>query len=85
MPDLQLYSSGIICENSPDFDDLFGFSAEDVKLEAKRGSRLKCDHCGKSRATVGCEVRRCTKSFHYPCAVQGGAEHVDDETNGKFT
>ncbi|KAK0133066.1 PHD finger protein 6 [Merluccius polli] len=99
MPDLQLYSSGIICEYSPEFDDLFGFSVEDVKTEAKRGTRLvgrhiitfandnaaKCDHCGKSRATVGCEVRRCTKSFHYPCAVQGGAEHVEDETNGKFT
>lgn len=38
--DLQLYSAGLICENSPEFDDLFGFSVEDVENEVKRGRKL---------------------------------------------
>lgn len=37
---LQLFSSGIYCQNSPEFDDLFGFSVEDVMKEVKRGGKL---------------------------------------------
>lgn len=36
----QIYSSGIYCINTPQFDDLFGFSVQDVKMEANRGRRL---------------------------------------------
>ncbi|RXN29004.1 proteoglycan 4-like isoform X4 [Labeo rohita] len=35
-----LFASGIYCQNSPTFDDLFGFEVEDVKKELKRGRRL---------------------------------------------
>ncbi|XP_021453584.2 PHD finger protein 11 isoform X3 [Oncorhynchus mykiss] len=80
-----LYSSGIICKNSPEFDDLFGFSVEDVLKELKRGNRLICYRCKKKGATVGCEVKRCKKSYHYPCAVRDGAQNVDDHTEEKFT
>ncbi|XP_071003462.1 uncharacterized protein [Oncorhynchus clarkii lewisi] len=80
-----LYSSGIICQNSPEFDDLFGFSVEDVLNELKRGNRLICYRCKKKGATVGCEVKRCKKSYHYPCAVRDGAQNVDDHTEEKFT
>lgn len=37
---LQLFSSGIFCRSSPQFDDLFGFSVEDVLNEVKRGRKL---------------------------------------------
>lgn len=37
---LQLFSSGIYCQDSPRFDDLFGFSVKDVLDEVKRGSKL---------------------------------------------
>ncbi|KAK6309658.1 hypothetical protein J4Q44_G00195390 [Coregonus suidteri] len=80
-----LYSSGIICQNSPEFDDLFGFSEEDVLKEIKRGNRLICYRCKKKGATVGCEVKRCKKSYHYPCAVRDGAQNVDDHREEKFT
>nr|XP_046219657.1 PHD finger protein 11-like isoform X3 [Oncorhynchus gorbuscha] len=80
-----LYSSGIICQNSPEFDDLFGFSVEDVLNELKRGNRLICYRCKKKGATVGCEVKRCKKSYHYPCAVRDGAQNVDDHTEERFT
>ncbi|KAM9710134.1 uncharacterized protein phf11 isoform 2-T2 [Menidia menidia] len=79
-----LFSSGIFCTDSPLLDDLFGFSVDDVLDEVKRGSRLLCYHCKKKGATAGCENKRCKKSFHYPCAVQGGAEIFEDHQHGKF-
>ncbi|XP_068561137.1 PHD finger protein 6-like isoform X2 [Cebidichthys violaceus] len=79
-----LFSSGLYCRNSPQFDDLFGFSVEDVLKEVKRGSKLKCNKCQTMGATAGCEVRRCKKSYHYPCAVQHRAVVVEDADQGKY-
>lgn len=73
-----LFSSGLFCRDSPQYDDLFGFSVDDVLDEVKRGSKLICSWCKKKGATAGCEVKRCKKSYHYPCAVQEGAEMVED-------
>ncbi|KAI3356383.1 hypothetical protein L3Q82_017610, partial [Scortum barcoo] len=73
-----LFSSGLYCRNSPQFDDLFGFSVEDVMDEVKRGSKLMCSKCKKKGATAGCEVKRCKKSYHYPCAVEDGAKTIED-------
>lgn len=82
--DCLLYSSGIYSTASPAYDDLFGFSVEDVLEEVKRGNRLICYHCKKKGATVGCEVKRCKKSFHYPCAVDKGDKPFEDKQNGKY-
>ncbi|XP_035532361.1 dentin sialophosphoprotein isoform X2 [Morone saxatilis] len=79
-----LFSAGIYCRDSPEFDDLFGFSVEDVMNEVKRGSKLTCSKCKKKGATAGCEVKRCKKSYHYPCAVQEGAKTIEDEDKGKY-
>ncbi|XP_030613742.1 uncharacterized protein phf11 isoform X7 [Archocentrus centrarchus] len=79
-----LFSSGIFCRDSPEFDDLFGFSVEDVLKEVKRGSKLTCNHCKRKGATAGCEVKRCQKSYHYPCAVKEGAKAIEDEVNGSY-
>ncbi|XP_026233161.1 PHD finger protein 11 [Anabas testudineus] len=79
-----LFSSGICCTESPVFDDLFGFSVEDVRQEVKRGSKLTCSKCKKKGATVGCEVKRCKKSFHYPCAIEAEAELIEDEVKGRY-
>ncbi|KAM8748700.1 PHD finger protein 11 isoform 2-T2 [Acanthopagrus schlegelii] len=73
-----LYSSGIFCRDSPQFDDLFGFSVDDVLDEVKRGSKLICSRCKKKGATAGCEVKRCKKSYHYPCAILEGAKVFED-------
>ncbi|XP_041807335.1 proteoglycan 4-like isoform X2 [Chelmon rostratus] len=78
------FSSGIYCRHSPQFDDLFGFSVEDVMEEVKRGSKLMCRKCKKKGATAGCEVKRCKKSYHYPCAVQDGAETVENTQTGVY-
>jgi hypothetical protein len=34
-----------------------------------RASRLKCAHCGKAGASVGCVHGNCPRSFHLPCAL----------------
>ncbi|KAK9537863.1 hypothetical protein VZT92_005438 [Zoarces viviparus] len=79
-----LFSSGLYCRNSPQSDDLFGFSVEDVLKEVKRGSKLMCNKCQTKGATAGCEVKRCKKSYHYPCAVRHRAEIVEDAVKGKY-
>ncbi|XP_061547249.1 PHD finger protein 6 isoform X2 [Phycodurus eques] len=79
-----LFSSGIYCTDSPLFDDLFGFSVEDVREEVKRGSKLLCAKCKKKGATAGCEVKSCSKCYHYPCAIEDVAETVVDSANGKY-
>ena len=35
----------------------------------RRGRGLKCSHCGKKGATVGCALAACKHSFHAPCAL----------------
>ncbi|KAL6101053.1 uncharacterized protein ACO6RY_08065 [Pungitius sinensis] len=79
-----LFSSGLICRYSPQFDDLFGFSVDDVLAEVKRGSKLTCYRCQMKGATAGCEVKRCKRSYHYPCAVQHKATVVEDADQGKY-
>uniref|UniRef100_A0A4W6D277 PHD-type domain-containing protein n=1 Tax=Lates calcarifer TaxID=8187 RepID=A0A4W6D277_LATCA len=79
-----LFSSGIYCQNSPEFDDLFGFSVEDVMKEVKRGGKLTCNKCKRKGATAGCEVGRCKKSYHYPCAIQEGAKAIEEPGEGKY-
>ncbi|XP_034142656.1 cell wall protein RTB1 isoform X1 [Esox lucius] len=78
------YSSGIFCKCTPEFDDLFGFSVEDVRKETKRGNRLTCHRCKKKGATVGCEVKHCSRSYHFPCSVLDKAYISEDSTKGEY-
>ncbi|XP_058642542.1 mucin-2 isoform X2 [Onychostoma macrolepis] len=73
-----LFASGIYCKNSPTYDDLFGFDVDDVKKELKRGKRLLCHHCKKNGATAGCDVKRCKRSYHYPCAIEDRGRALED-------
>ncbi|XP_060909279.1 uncharacterized protein phf11 [Labrus mixtus] len=79
-----LFASGIYCQESPLYDDLFGFFVHDVMDEVKRGKKLKCHQCKSSGATAGCGNSRCKKSYHYPCAVEEGVRTDEDTKNGKF-
>ncbi|KAF1783161.1 Zinc finger, PHD-finger [Phytophthora cactorum] len=41
--------------------------------KAKHRSRLiRCDACGLMGATIGCAITRCTRHYHFPCAVDAG-------------
>ncbi|XP_077072628.1 uncharacterized protein phf11 isoform X4 [Siphateles boraxobius] len=79
-----LFASGIYCRNSPTYDDLFGFTVEDVTKERRRGKKLFCHHCKKRGATAGCDVKRCKHSYHYPCAIEARGRAKEDYTAGKY-
>ncbi|XP_048458769.1 uncharacterized protein LOC109919656 isoform X2 [Rhincodon typus] len=78
-----LYSSNLVSHDS-DFEDFGGFLVEDIKKEIKRGSKLKCSSCRKKGATVGCEVKMCRRSYHYPCAIHDEAAVIEDNTQGIY-
>ncbi|XP_043105301.1 pleckstrin homology domain-containing family O member 2-like isoform X3 [Puntigrus tetrazona] len=79
-----LYASAIFCTNSPIYDDLFGFDVEDVKKEMKRGKRLVCHYCKRAGATAGCDVKRCKRSYHYPCAIKDRARAAENSNEGSY-
>uniref|UniRef100_A0A3B3SNC7 PHD-type domain-containing protein n=2 Tax=Paramormyrops kingsleyae TaxID=1676925 RepID=A0A3B3SNC7_9TELE len=79
-----LYSSGIYSKNTSDVDDLCGIDEQDVIKEIKRGRKLKCYKCKENGATIGCEVQKCKKSYHYLCALDDGAQPIEDIPNGVF-
>ncbi|XP_016298487.1 flocculation protein FLO11-like isoform X3 [Sinocyclocheilus anshuiensis] len=79
-----LFASGIYSKNSPTYDDLFGFAVEDVKEEQRRGKRLLCHHCKKNGATAGCDLKRCKRSYHFPCAIEARATIDEDINKGRF-
>ncbi|XP_015821598.1 uncharacterized protein phf11 isoform X2 [Nothobranchius furzeri] len=80
-----LFASGLACTtDKPEFDDLFGFSVEEVKKEVKRGRKLTCFRCRKRGAVSGCDVKRCQKSFHFPCAVEDKAEIIENFGKEEF-
>ncbi|XP_060064171.1 uncharacterized protein LOC132544570 [Ylistrum balloti] len=67
------YSAGLVQYK---FDHFGGFKIDKVQGELKRGGFIKCHICKNdktrkrkcNRATSGCAVKTCRKSFHYYCA-----------------
>ncbi|XP_077014303.1 histone-lysine N-methyltransferase SETDB2 isoform X2 [Tamandua tetradactyla] len=74
-----LYSSGLVeCDDHDTSNHDRNFDLESVKKEIKRGNKLKCKFCGKKGATVGCDVKSCTKNYHFFCAKRDLASlHTD--------
>uniref|UniRef100_A0A8C4RYF2 PHD finger protein 6-like n=1 Tax=Erpetoichthys calabaricus TaxID=27687 RepID=A0A8C4RYF2_ERPCA len=79
-----LYSSNLTTQNSPVGDDLVGFLLKDVKEELKRGRKLRCPSCKRNGATIGCEIKKCPKSYHYLCAKKEEAVLVENEAKHTF-
>lgn len=50
-----------------DSEDDPKFVISSVLAEIKRGKSLKCSYCKQHGATIGCEVKRCQKTYHYEC------------------
>ncbi|XVF81030.1 hypothetical protein PTKIN_Ptkin15bG0123700 [Pterospermum kingtungense] len=47
-----------------------GESVKNLKPELARGAKLKCSRCGLKGAALGCYVKSCRRSYHYPCAKE---------------
>ncbi|KAL2629901.1 hypothetical protein R1flu_014587 [Riccia fluitans] len=62
-----LWSSEVYVQQSPKKEPFFA----QLETAVKRGNTLVCKHptCKKTGATLGCRVRSCRRSYHYPCAV----------------
>lgn len=44
-----------------------------VRAEIRRGKLLRCAHCSRRGATLGCRVGRCSCTYHVACAEEAGA------------
>ncbi|KFQ98365.1 PHD finger protein 7, partial [Opisthocomus hoazin] len=51
---------------------LIGFLPEDIRRTVERATQKHCFVCGESGATIACRDTHCHRSFHLPCAVEGG-------------
>ncbi|KAM8913942.1 G2/M phase-specific E3 ubiquitin-protein ligase isoform 1-T2 [Spinachia spinachia] len=61
-----LTSCGVYQRGKED-EGVFGFLVDDIKQEVRRSARLVCSGCKKKGACVGCSVRRCRRTVHFPC------------------
>ncbi|XP_069463025.1 PHD finger protein 7-like [Ambystoma mexicanum] len=64
-----ILSSGLWQEGKED-EGFYGFLLEDIKKEVERASTIKCCICKKLGASINCDIKKCTKSFHYPCGEE---------------
>ncbi|XP_070776943.1 G2/M phase-specific E3 ubiquitin-protein ligase [Enoplosus armatus] len=61
-----LTSCGVYQRGEED-EGVFGFLVDDIKREIRRSARLTCCCCKKKGACVGCNVRSCRRTVHFPC------------------
>ncbi|NXL65793.1 PHF7 protein, partial [Chordeiles acutipennis] len=61
------FANGIFQQRSSD-----GVCLKDIRNTIKRAAQKCCFVCGESGATITCREMGCDRSFHLPCAVEGG-------------
>ncbi|XP_051872649.1 G2/M phase-specific E3 ubiquitin-protein ligase isoform X1 [Pristis pectinata] len=64
-----IMSSGLY-QRGKENEGIYGFLADDIKKEIYRAARMKCRVCNIRGASIGCAIRKCRKSFHFPCGVE---------------
>ncbi|XP_076787039.1 PHD finger protein 11-like isoform X2 [Arvicanthis niloticus] len=80
-----LYSSGLVeCEIHDPPNTARNFDVKSVKKEIWRGRRLKCSLCNNKGATMGCDLRSCTKKYHLLCAKEAHAVLQVDGDHGTY-
>ncbi|KAK3105730.1 hypothetical protein FSP39_004435 [Pinctada imbricata] len=62
-----LFSSGLSQNGHSQEDGILGFLPNDIIVEVRRGTKLKCSFCKTKGATIGCVVGACRKVFHFGC------------------
>ncbi|KAM5180560.1 PHD finger protein 6-like [Mantella aurantiaca] len=61
--------------------DINGESEFDIHSaleEIRRGRTLKCSYCKETGATIGCDIKKCQKTYHYECVINDGG--IRDES-----
>ncbi|XP_051941411.1 G2/M phase-specific E3 ubiquitin-protein ligase [Hippocampus zosterae] len=67
-----LLTSCGVYQRGKDGEGVFGFLVDDIKREIRRSARLTCCACKKKGACVGCYVKSCRKTVHFPCGRKSG-------------
>ncbi|NXM59726.1 PHF11 protein, partial [Illadopsis cleaveri] len=84
-PDCLLFSSGFVESEDHNPENLgIRFDVSSVLKELRRGKKLVCNFCRKKGATVGCEEKKCRRSYHFFCALCDDAAVETDEANGVY-
>ncbi|XP_043936832.1 histone-lysine N-methyltransferase 2A isoform X4 [Protopterus annectens] len=60
------------------FEDDDG-SLKNVHMAVIRGKQLRCEHCQKAGATVGCCLSTCSSNYHFMCARVRSCIFLDDK------
>ncbi|XP_012578720.1 PREDICTED: PHD finger protein 11 isoform X2 [Condylura cristata] len=80
-----LYSSALVeCEDHESHNGDRSFDVESVKKEIYRGRKLTCKFCHKKGATVGCDIKACSKNYHFFCAKSDHAVLQTDGSQGIY-
>ncbi|NXF42307.1 PHF7 protein, partial [Nyctibius bracteatus] len=66
-----LFANELFEQSSADVG-LLGFPPEDIRHTIDQAAQKQCFVCGESGATITCRETGCDRSFHLPCAVEGG-------------
>ncbi|XP_078732327.1 uncharacterized protein LOC144947055 isoform X1 [Lampetra fluviatilis] len=78
-----LFSSGTI--EGPKSSGEFGsFDVKTVMKEIKRGKRIKCSKCRNQGGTIGCEIKKCSKTYHYVCGKMDCAKIIENSSKGIY-
>ncbi|KAM3922156.1 histone-lysine N-methyltransferase 2A isoform 1-T1 [Leptodactylus fuscus] len=60
------------------FEDDDG-SLKNVHMAVIRGKQLRCEHCQKLGATVGCCLTSCTSNYHFMCSRNKNCVFLEDK------
>lgn len=60
------------------FEEIDG-SLQNVHSAVSRGRQMRCEHCGKRGASVGCCAKNCPESYHFSCARKAKCTFMDDK------
>ncbi|XP_069772800.1 G2/M phase-specific E3 ubiquitin-protein ligase [Narcine bancroftii] len=64
-----IMSSGLY-QRGKENEGIYGFLDDDIKKEIGRAAKMKCRVCKVRGASIGCVIRKCRRSFHFPCGVE---------------
>ncbi|KAL4451600.1 hypothetical protein ABPG75_007262 [Micractinium tetrahymenae] len=75
----ELYVHRLCALWSPEVFETDHGTLRNVLAAIKRGRLMKCSHCGRRGATLGCRVPSCTCSYHVACARDAGCTYYCEQ------
>lgn len=69
---MQYFASGLPQNGTGHLNTINGFLIRDIRKELRRGLKIRCSGCREPGGFVGCAVRICKKSGHFPCLYRLG-------------